>query len=148
MRNKTLNRGYFCVIVTTHVDKESIPFGIELCIERGSRSISPCCFHSIPMYDVLHRNEDILNNTTNLQLTYSSKVKIMASTSRYRCKIKIFNGKNFAIWKLMMQNALVQHQQIEAIRQAAKPTKSTKTNEDWVPNVSIQSFFLLVLIYY
>ena len=40
----------------------------------------------------------------------------MASTSRTGVEIRKFDGKNFALWKEMMQDVPIIRRQIEAIR--------------------------------
>ena len=49
----------------------------------------------------------------------------MASTSGSSCEIRKFDGKNFALWKEMMQDVLVQRRQIEAIRHFKTPAGKT-----------------------
>ena len=49
----------------------------------------------------------------------------MASTSRIGVEIRKFDGKNFALWKEVMQDVLVIQRQIEAIRHNNKPTSMT-----------------------
>ena len=53
----------------------------------------------------------------------------MASTSGTRVEIKKFDGKNFALWKEMMQDVLIIRRQDEPIRQKEKP-ESMKA-EEW-----------------
>ena len=53
----------------------------------------------------------------------------MASTSGSSCDIRKFDEKNFALWKEMIQDVLVQRRQIEAIRHSK--TSAGKTPEEW-----------------
>ena len=55
----------------------------------------------------------------------------MASTSGTGSGVEIrkFDGKNFALWKEMMQDVLIIRRQVEAIRQKEKP-ESMKA-EEW-----------------
>ena len=45
----------------------------------------------------------------------------MASTSGTGVEIRKFDGKNFALWKEMMQDVLIIRRQVEAIRHSEKP---------------------------
>ena len=53
----------------------------------------------------------------------------MASTSGTGVEIRKFDGKNFAMWKEMMQDVLIIRRQVEAIRHNEKP-ESMKA-EEW-----------------
>ena len=53
----------------------------------------------------------------------------MASTSGTRIEIRKFDGKNFALWKEMMQDVLIIRRQVEVIRHNEK--RSLMTIEEW-----------------
>ena len=53
----------------------------------------------------------------------------MASTSGTGIEIRKFDGKNFALWKEMMEDVLIIRRQVEAIRHSEKPT--LMTIEEW-----------------
>ena len=50
-------------------------------------------------------------------------------TSGTGIKIQKFDGKNFALWKQMMQDVLITRRQVEAIRHIKKP--ASMTIEEW-----------------
>ena len=49
----------------------------------------------------------------------------MASTSGIEVEIRKFDGKNFALWKEMMQDVLIIRRQVEAIWHNGKPVSMT-----------------------
>ena len=58
------------------------------------------------------------------QVSKSHFQKNMASTSRKGVEIRKFNGKNFSLWKEMMQDVLIIRRQVEAIPQLHHPNAS------------------------
>ena len=53
----------------------------------------------------------------------------MASTSGTGVEIRKFDGKNFALWKEMMQDVLIIRRQVEAIRHSEKP--ASMSTDEW-----------------
>ena len=53
----------------------------------------------------------------------------MASTSGTGVEIRKFDGKNFALWKEMMQDVLIIRKHVKAIRQSEK--LASMTVEEW-----------------
>mgnify|MGYP002775115835 FL=1 len=53
----------------------------------------------------------------------------MGSTFGTGIEIRKFNGKNFALWKEMMQDVLIIRRKVDAIRHSKKPT--SMTIEEW-----------------
>ena len=53
----------------------------------------------------------------------------MGSTFGTGIEIRKFNGKNFALWKEMMQDVLIIRRKVDAIRHSKKPT--SMSIEEW-----------------
>ena len=53
----------------------------------------------------------------------------MASTFGTQVEIRKFDGKNFAIWKEMMQDMLIIRRQVEAIQHSGKP--ASMSSKEW-----------------
>ena len=130
-----------CVCVCVCVcDLPCITLRIRTYGPHLSPHASACALHVFKWYQsgLLHSGDEKQEKIKVRRRTFTTERRRsgqshpetnMASTSGTRIEIKKFDGKNFALWKEMMQDVLIIRRQVEAIRHSKKPT--LMTIEEW-----------------